>query len=549
MNVLGISGVFGHDSAAALIMDNELKYFVEEERIIRDKRAVSRYPLNSSKWCLNKAGIRFDDLDYLAVGWDANLNPKDPQLDEYLKKYLYQMTGSIKESMDIIYVDHHKAHAAYTIASSGFEECGIVIIDGHSEKYSTSIGHFVNGKIDLYDRRDISQSLGYFMESVSDHIGLGRNGAGKLMGLAAYGNPVYDFHPLNILDYDYEVDFPRESFADCRKAGRYIYDQWKRYLNNLLKRNIKSIDVSLMNPKVLHTNPLNPTYRDLAASAQSYLTQAVSKLSEIAIKGLEKRNLVLSGGVALNCATNGEILRMDIADNIHVAPASGDSGTALGAAIVANECWDIKNISNPYTGPSFSDDTIYKVLCDCSVKFSEPRDIHKSVAQLIALDKIVARFSGAMESGPRALGNRSILASGHDGRMRDSVNNTKTRELWRPIASAIIDESYYKYIKENVYSPYMLFALTPTQLFKDKIPASVHIDDTARVQQVNRSSDSTFFSLLEEVDKQIGVPAVLNTSFNNWNEPIVCTPKDALRTFFSSSIDAIQIGSFLIEKR
>ena len=547
MNILGISGAFGHDAAAALIVDDELRCFVEEERLLRDKRAVGRYPINASRWCLEAAGLTFQELDIVATGWDPSCNPRDFVLKEYVGRFIDHAFGCSNPKLQIVRVDHHEAHAAYAIAASGYEECGVVVVDGHSERYSTSVGRFQNNTITFFDRRDISQSLGYFIEAVSDHIGLGANGAGRMMGLAGYGESTVSFEPFKMFDGDYEIQFKTGAFQDCRSAGRAIFERWRDYLDSICPKNLTRIDITLMSPGRAAESPMSPVYRNLAASAQTFLAECMTRLCKRAIDGLEHKNMVLSGGVALNCSANGEILRRGIPDCLYVPPASGDAGTALGAAIIASRRWNIKNVGNPYIGPSFSDSIIYDTLTRCGINFSIPKQMASSIAKLIATDKIVARFDGAMEVGPRALGNRSILASGHDIRMRDKVNRTKKRESWRPVAPAILSDKYDNYIKENHRSPYMLFALTPTQSFMERIPASVHADGTARVQEVEGCVGSTFHELLKTIDFETGVPAVLNTSFNHWNEPIVCTPEDALRTFFSS--DALGIGSFLLEKQ
>lgn len=548
MTVLGISGVFGHDAAAALLIDNEIVCFIEEERITRDKRAVGHLPINSTKWCLKRAGIVFSDIDILAISWNPSLNRNDKMLSSFTEKFLKHFPPQNNKRPEIFSASHHLSHAAYTIASSGYEECAVVVIDGHGETFSTSVGRFRNNKIEFIEQKNVSQSLGHFMEAVSDHIGFGRNGAGKLMGLAGYGKESYDFHPITLEHNNYEIKFDTGAVNDSREAFRLISSEWEKYLTSICPKNKTTIDSDLLKPDSTLFNPLDSVYKNLAASAQNYLTQCVINLSRHALNYAESKNLVLSGGVALNCATNGAILRSSIANSIHVAPASGDAGTAIGAAVLATSNWVFKNASDPFLGPSYSDETIRNRLNYFGIKHIEPKDLEMDLAVAIANKKIVARFTGAMEAGPRALGNRSILAIGNSINLRDKINNIKTRELWRPLAPAILSEKITEYCIESFTSKYMLFALTPSEKFRNTLQGAVHIDNTFRVQEVSKKENIDFYKLLKAVELETGTPALINTSFNNWKEPIVCTPDDAIRTFYGSAIDLMQIGSFIVTK-
>lgn len=548
MIILGISGVFGHDAAAAIIVDDEIVSFIEEERIIRDKRAVGRLPINSTKWCLKKAGIEFEDIDIVAIGWDSDLNKDDNVISFYINKFLKHFETRRNKAPKIISVSHHIAHAAYTIASSGYQDCAVVVVDGHAEKFSTSIGQYKNGKIEFFEQKDISQSLGHFMEAVSEHVGLGRNGVGKLMGLAGYGKVSYNLNPINIYNSNYEIKFNIGSSNNSREAYRLIISNWEKYLTKICPRNKTIIDLNLIEPNSTQFNPLNENYRNLAATAQDYLTRCMIEICNLALSYGESKNLVLSGGVALNCAANGAILRSGIADSIHIAPASGDAGTALGAAIYSNSKWTLKNVKNPFLGPSYSDEIIHSRLNHFGIKYIESKNLEKDLAIAIANKKIVGRFTGAMEAGPRALGNRSILAIGNSINTKNKLNYIKTREQWRPLAPAIISDNIREYSTESVTSKYMLFALTPTEKFRTNMPGAIHVDNTIRLQEVIKSENQEFHRLLKAVQYETGIPALLNTSFNNWREPIVCTPDDAIRTFYGSGIDLLQIGSFIIEK-
>jgi carbamoyltransferase len=299
--------------------------------------------------------------------------------------------------------------------------------------------------------------------------------------------------------------------------------------------------------------PINGYHEHVAARLQFTLEQAVARMTEVMHERTGLRDVCFAGGVALNCSCNGKLVGLPHVDRLFVQPAASDAGTALGAAVQAHveRTGDRPGCTfdHAYWGPDYSNDEIEAALRQAKVSYSRPKDVEAKAAELIAAGKILAWFQGRAELGPRALGARSILADPRDPAMKDEVNrNAKFREPWRPFAPSILAEYAEEYFGTSHPSPFMILAFDARDEVRDKIPATLHVDGTGRPQTVDRSTNPRYWKLIEAFRERTGIPVVLNTSFNVDSEPIVCSPKDALRTFFSCGIDALAIGDFIVVK-
>ena len=548
MNILGINQVPGmlswmHDSGVALVIDGKLIASSEEERFNR-VRHYRGYPRKSIEYCLNSGGIKMEDLDYIAIAYNPYAFLKRPNFywQSLLRNlfnigvfwyYKKQMKSQTKAK--IVFIDHHLAHAASAYRCSGFDEANVLTIDGsgETERFAFFVGK--NGKLKKIWDIPLSsifskgkwQSLGLIYTSITSLLNLGVNAEGKTMGLASYGKPTYDFkNILNIKTHkDYKVD------------RRNILKLYK----NLQRKNNKEV--------------LNEDHKNLAASLQKALEQSIVNLAKEAYEYSKIKNFCLAGGVTLNCNTNSEILKQDFCDNIFIQPAAHDGGIPLGAALEASAKFDQATnfkLNHAYWGPEFSNEEIESVLKGAKIKYSLESNVIAKTAQLMKQGKMVAWFQGRMEIGPRALGNRSILADPTIEGINDKINKyVKHRESWRPFAPSVTEENASQYfwgVDKAVASPFMLHTFFVKKEYRSTFPAITHVDGSSRIQTVNKSQNGRYHALLKEMEKMGGYPIVLNTSFNDQGEPIICTPKDAVRCFFATGLDALVIGDYLVEK-
>lgn len=549
MKVLGINQVPGmlawtHDSAAALIVDGTLIATAEEERFNR-QRHHKGYPYKAVEYCLSEGDIAKKDVDIVAVSfhphrhfsaWPPNLNPVSfgRNLLNLGAFFLHRKTVRREfPNARVIYIPHHLAHAATAYRCSGFNEANILTIDGSGE---TETFAFYIGRggvitkvwdIRLQERpwsRRKQNSIGFVYSKVTNFLNLGVKAEGKTMGLASYGTPRYDFSKILTIQNHTRYTINRENVG-------VLYPQLERKTA---------------------AEPLSQEQKDLAASVQAALEDSVVNLAREAHGYSGFRKFCLAGGVALNCNTNSRIAAEPFCDDIFVQPGANDGGAALGAALEAASLRD-RPINFPmehaYWGPSFSDTEVEKLLRNAKVRYERHAHIERETAKLLAQGKVVGWFQGRMELGPRALGNRSILADPTVKGMNDIVNNlVKHREPWRPFAPVVIEESGATYFAKYHKSPFMLRTFYVKPEFRERLPAITHIDGSSRIQTVTDAQNPTLCNLLREFEKRRGVPVLLNTSFNDKDEPIVCTPKDALRCFSSTGLDALVMGSFLVKK-
>ena len=550
MNILGINQVpsqisWQHDSAAALVKDGKLIACAEEERFNRVRHARG-FPHKAMKYCLDEAGITKKDIDIIAVGYNPykfleplrlNLYPTNFAKD-FLNMILF--AGYIKQlkketGAKIVYIDHHLAHAASTYRCSGFKDANILTIDGSGETESFAFFTGRNGIIKrewdiplggIFDDKK-SNSIGYVYTRLTNFLGLGNHAEGKTMGLASYGKPKYDFSQiLNIKNH--------KDFVIKRENIKKLYGEFER-------KDSKS--------------EITQDHKDLAASLQKALEDSVVNLAREAYGYSGIKNFCFAGGVTLNCNTNSAVLEQDFCDALFLQPAANDGGISLGAALEASFQYGEKadfEMDNAYWGPEFTNDEIKKVLDEAGTKYEYFENIEEETAKLVTDGNIVGWFQGRMEIGPRALGNRTILADPTHKDIADKVNiKVKHREVWRPFAPSVAEESatkYFKGVDKAKVSPFMLHTFYVTEPYKNTFPAITHVDGSSRIQTVNKKQNERYYNLLKEIEKINGHPIVLDTSFNDAGEPIVCTPKDALRCFSSTGFDALAIGNFIVKK-
>ncbi|MEK4059725.1 MULTISPECIES: carbamoyltransferase family protein [Paenibacillus] len=547
MRILGVSAPY-HDGSACLIEDGELVCAVEEERLIRSKRAWNKFPVQAAKWCLESRGLQLSDIDRIAYPWERNAI-QDQSLSKYnvSPRALFptELFGSSPRSDQIIDVNHHLSHAASTFRFSGFPSAAIMVIDGTGEDVGTSIYHGqADGQIKLLRSWKNNWSLGHFYEGATQYVGFSKLEAGKLMGLAPYGEG--ELLPyIRLTDDGIEMDVP--SLPTHEHVTQYWVQQFMKDFGPANKR-IYHYDIPSC--YAMENTPFDERIKNFAASVQLTLDHAIIHLAKLAKEWTGEEYLCLAGGVALNCTTNGKILRQKLYSDIFVPGPANDTGGSIGAAA---ELWfqetgrSLKPMDDLGLGPKFTPDQVGSLLKKLGVRYTSVNSIERA-ARLIGEGKIGAWFSGGIEIGPRALGHRSIIANPAIGSHKDRLNiEVKKRETWRPYGPSMLQEYAEPVFGEALKLPYMLFTL-PVVGDKDNLPAVTHVDGTTRVQTVVNRPDDPYAYLLTNVRDNLGFPAVVNTSFNIGGEPVVCRPEEAVRSFFSSPLDFLYIEGHLLWK-
>jgi|TARA_Y100000310_G_scaffold311808_1_gene358461 carbamoyltransferase len=560
MKVLGINGCgwlnIAHDASAVFLDKGKLKWAVEEERFIRQKRAYDKKPFNAIKFCLEQEEISLDDVDIIAFSWDWSKHlPKELQRyesdEELLSNFFPKKFFLYNKKPKILRVEHHLAHASSTFRCSGFERAAILVVDGQGEYCSSSIWAGEKNKpLSKKWSNNIEDSLGFLYSAACKYIGMRNGDEGKMMGLAPYGKP------KNYIISKIAKFRPTITKEDLRRRDgqmKPIIDQWIKFFEKEFGSKDSTL-VSFNNSEgsMIKNVKFTKFQWDFAASVQRHLEIEIVKLAKKAAKLTDLDKLCLSGGVALNCIANSKIIENQIVEEIYVQPASNDAGTAIGAALEASFKFErghsFDKVFHAYLGPEYSNKEVKKILDSYKIKYKKFENISKKCAELIWKGEVIAWFQGRMEFGPRALGNRSILANPKIRNMWTKVNGIKNRELWRPFAPSILSEKARDYfeIRDDLY-----FMIVASKVKKDKIKnisAVVHKDKTSRPHSVNPIFNKKYYDLIKNFERLSGIPLVLNTSFNDKGEPLVCTPKDAIRTFFASKLNYLVIGDFLIEK-
>lgn len=561
MIILGVNGWTerSHDAAACLIMENKIIAMAEEERFIRQKNSFDKLPLHAIAYCLQEGKITPDDIDVIAWGWDMPLlykfHGRNFSYDtEALNKLLFPCGyyPKKKKVIPVEFVPHHLAHAASVYCARDNDELlPIVVVDGASEDCSVSIFLGKAGKIEKIKEYSMQVSPGFFYEAGCKYLGFSTWQAGKLMGLACYGKPtLVNFFGLG---NDGEVFAPLSGF---KLAANNILD-WEEEIVDMwigiFEKEWGSQKVpaySFLTSSGSFRSVLEPGIREknIATSIQAELEKVYGWYVSEAVRITGQRNIALAGGVALNCSANGMLLDYGSIDNICIQPAANDSGVAIGAAVLMLDKIPAGLLKTPYLGPQFSRDEMFSLLNKVKANFVEPGDIYLESAKALEDGKVVGWFNGRMEFGPRALGGRSILADPRRRDMHSIVNKIKERELWRPFAPSVLEEDAGEFFSSGRVSPYMLIRDYVKAEKASRIPAVVHVDRSSRLQTVSENLNPCYHRLLSSFKLLTGVPLLLNTSFNNEREPIVCSPVDALKTFYETGMDLLVLGPFLVRK-
>lgn len=565
--ILGIQ-YGGHDTSACLLKDGVLVAACEQERYTLDKHS-RRFPLEAINDCLKLGGLTINDIDEIAIGEDVKYYIRETYLkpaieDDSRLQFLindidrirdhYNISDKIRELTNyhgpVSHHLHHLCHLASAYYPSGYQKAILASYDGMGEIESAMLGLGVDGNIDIVQSANrYPDSLGLLYTAITYYLGfIPYCDEGIVMGLAPYGDPG-EMIPGFKRTY-------RDIFAEIlQETGDYTFavDQsWFEYFR-IRDTWVSEKFSSLLGTRRLPGSELTQHHKNIASALQERLEFIVIRQLSNARKHYGIKNLCLSGGVALNCSMNGKIEQSNIFDEIFVQPASGDSGTSVGAAYLAYKKF-VGNLKpqrthNFYLGSGYSDKEIEEAILKSGLTFKKANNIHEITAQRLNEGKIIAWFQGRAEFGPRALGNRSILTRPFPEEMKNYLNNkVKFREDFRPFAPAVLAEHTSDYFSIAQESPHMLIACKVKSHKRFQIGATVHVDESCRVQTVRDENNSNFRKLLEEFYKLTGCPVLLNTSFNVKGQPIVNTPYQAIDCFKSTNIDMLVIGNYYSEK-
>lgn len=573
MIVLGLSGALTHDPSAALFVDGKLVSAAEEERFIRDKHAKKKWPYHSAKFCLEAAGISPIDVDVVAFPY-APISLSSPARWHYARRYWYapdraldalfngnrrfrrnkRAILNLMEQLEInsektrfVPVEHHLAHASSAYHLSGFKEkTAILSIDGKGEYATTLFGYGENGRIykikELYD----PDSLGGVYAALTQYLGFEMlDGEFRVMGMAPYGDPnKYDFSRL--IECDGISITVNTNLVNTVGLRRHKEEGLSYYFSRKL--------VDWLGPK-REGDEIDDPYVYYAASIQKLLEDLSLQLMETYLGDIlrETGRLCFAGGVALNVKLNQRIIDLPYVKELFVQPAASDAGTAIGAAsYIANEMSEnVQKLEHVYFGPSY---TTKECAEACNEHPQKPNweiidNVPETAAKILADGNPLAWFQGRMEFGPRALGNRSILGDPSHPGIAERINaQIKYRERWRPFCPSILDRAAQDILQTDHPAPYMTFAFTVAEHWKEKIPEVVHEDGTARAQVVSKKTNPRYYALIEELERLRGIPVVLNTSLNRRGEPVVCSPPDALNMFFGSDLEYLFMENVLVRK-
>ena len=573
MNILGLSGAVGHDCSAAILVDGKLIAAAEEERFLRDKHAKGKQPLEATRYCLAEAGLRPDQIDIIAYPY-AEIPLTSPARWHYAKRHWYAPDRALQaifagnrryhrnvgeaqemllalgfdlQSTKFVPVEHHLAHASSAYHLSGFnEKTAILGVDGRGEYASTFFGYGENGVIHKIKEFYEPDSIGGLYGAITEFLGFEMlDGEFKVMGMAPYGNPKrFDFSRLiKRWPGGFRVDNHLVNTVGLR---RYKDDRKGYFFGQSL--------IDWLGP-MRDGDEIDDPYVDYAASVQALLEEVVLELIDYYLGDVlrETGKLAYAGGVALNVKLNQKIIARSDVKELFVQPASGDAGTALGAAtFVAQQHQEtIQPLQNVYLGPAF---TNVDCIAACEQHENSPAwvkldDAVAKAADLLADGNPLAWFQGRMEFGPRALGNRSILGSPTESGVADRINaQIKYRERWRPFCPSISDKIAADIMQTDHPSPYMTFTFDVGEEWKARIPEVVHEDGTARVQVVTAESNPRYHRLLDAMEQRTGNAVLLNTSLNRRGEPMVCSPEDALNMFYGSDLEYLIMEDILVSK-
>jgi carbamoyltransferase len=575
MYILGINAVY-HDPAACLIKDGKVIAAAEEERfthIKHGKRSIpfSTYelPFHAIDYCLREASISLVDVDHVAYSYNPSLllgsYSNDATITLPLEPSAHATPAEWESAWDPLFlasivnaprhlaggaphhlqarfqgaradgpyrwhfVEHHAAHAASAFHASPFQRAAVLTLDGRGEQATTSYSLGEGNTLRWLGQVNYPHSLGLLYEQVTGYLGfLPSSDEYKVMALASFGKPRFlaDFREIVQVgasgQYALKPLHLEERFGMARSRG----------------------------------GPLEQRHYDIAHSLQMVLEETVLQIVDWLYETAQSDSLCMAGGVALNCVMNARVRDRGSFKHVWVQPAAGDAGTALGAALwidalerqASGDAQRCYQMDHAFLGPAYSDDEIEQFLRWSKLPYRRLNDVAEEAADILAQDKIIGWFQHRVEFGPRALGARSILASPISSTMQARLNEIKDREDFRPVAPVVLEEEASNWFANASVSPFMLFVYDVMPDKADRIPAVRHVDGTARIQTINRGQHALYYDLVKAFQARTGVPVLVNTSFNTRGEPIVCTPRDAIECFWTSPLDALVIGSFLLEK-
>jgi carbamoyltransferase len=597
--VLGISAYY-HDSAAAILVDGQIVAAAQEERFTR-KKHDSSFPMNACRYVLEESGIAYNDLTGVAF-YDKPFLKFERLLETYhafapsgFLSFLSAMPVWIKEKLfmrsmlgkhlaelgtariPMYYPEHHLSHAASAFYPSPFEEAAIITIDGVGEWATTTIGRGRGKAIEILSELQFPHSVGLLYSAFTYYIGFTVNsGEYKLMGLAPYGNP----------DSPRTAEFKNKiltELIDVRQDGSILLNMgYFEFATGLKMANEAKWEQLFGVPRRKPESELTQVYMDLALAIQQVTEEIVIKIACAARQLTGCKNLVMAGGVALNCVANGKLLRAGIFDDLWIQPAAGDAGGAVGAAYAV---WHIQQgherqvtrqadaMQGSYLGPEFSDKQIARALEKHDAKarhYDDFEQLAADVAAKLAQGNVVGWFQGRMEFGPRALGGRSILGDARNPEMQKKLNlKIKYREGFRPFAPSVLEEEIAEHFELDRPSPYMLIVAPVRQdkqiplpnnytekslyerlyFLRSDLPSVTHIDYSARIQSVSKDTNPRYWELIHRFKQLTGYGVIVNTSFNVRGEPIVCTPEDAYRCFMRTEMDFLVLGNYVLDKK
>tara|TARA_B100001173_G_scaffold243575_1_gene213625 strand:+ start:631 stop:2466 length:1836 start_codon:yes stop_codon:yes gene_type:complete len=591
-SILGISA-FYHDSAACILKDGKIIAAAQEERFTRKKHDPS-YPHNAIEFVLRYANLKLSEVDQI-VFFEKPFLKFERLLETYvafaprgfisfakamplwIKEKLFQKNllfnklkahdKNFKSDQNIFFSDHHLSHAASAFFPSPFNEAVVLTADGVGEWATTTVAVGKDNNLEIKKEIHFPHSLGLLYSAFTYYTGFKVNsGEYKLMGLAPYGNPVYENKIKKLID--------------IKDDGTFRLDQkYFNYATGLTMTNDRFNNLFGQKPRDPQNEKITKFHMDIAASIQKVTEEIMIKLAQAVRKEYNIKNLCLAGGVALNCVANGKILKEKIFDNIWIQPAAGDAGGSLGAALAL---WYIEqnnkrevnlddDMEGSYLGTEFTQDEIEKELKSIGANFEKVNyeDLINKTSEFLSDEKAVGWFQGRMEFGPRALGGRSILGDPRSDKMQKNLNlKVKYRESFRPFAPSVLREDVSKWFDVNVDSPYMLlvaniisdkkiemtdeqkklFGIDKLNIKKSEVPAVTHVDYSARIQTVTRDTNNRYYDLILKFKEKTGCPIIVNTSFNVRGEPIVNTPTDAFNCFMGTELDYLVIGDCILDK-
>ncbi len=591
-SILGISA-FYHDSAACILIDGKIIAAAQEERFTRKKHDPS-YPHNAIEFVLSYAKLKLSEVDQI-VFFEKPFLKFERLLETYvafapkgfvsfskampiwIKEKLFQKNllfnklkthdKNYKSDKNIFFSDHHLSHAASAFFPSPFDEAVVLTADGVGEWATTTVAVGKDNNLEVKKEIHFPHSLGLLYSAFTYYTGFKVNsGEYKLMGLAPYGNPIYEDKIKHLVD--------------IKEDGTFRLDQkYFNYATGLTMTNDKFNNLFGQNPRNPQKEKITQFHMDIAASTQKVTEEIMIKLAKAVRKEYDIKNLCLAGGVALNCVANGKILKEKIFDNIWIQPAAGDAGGSLGAALAL---WHIEHknkrtvnsvddMKGSYLGTEFNQEEIENELQSVGANFETLNydDLINKTSEFLSKEKAIGWFQGRMEFGPRALGGRSILGDPRSDDMQKNLNlKVKYRESFRPFAPSVLREDLSDWFDTNVDSPYMLlvaniksdkkiemtdnqkklFGIDKLNIKRSEIPAVTHVDYSARIQTVSKNTNKRYYDLISKFKEKTGCPIIVNTSFNVRGEPIVNSPTDAFNCFMGTELDYLVIGNCILDK-